>query len=267
MVKYLNFLDKNVISLLDDVLIGKSICAKNQIDMLANLRRMDNKKYGVTPLFSLIEGRKSGFEDPTQKKVTIKKEIEIISKFFKNARTDTDFFNANIEKISDLLSKNTIELDETRYHKFLEEFYNKWITLNTKNSIPKELRRKFLDEMLMLAKNLNISLEHPIVMTAGYAIYGKEIGMLVLKPGQPNIHNAYNDIACVTRLSLSQASMPDIHLKFHTLDKGLIQLFHHFKDVREYGYQKNNKGGNVIVTKFEVKNPGIPKEVFNLFYE
>lgn len=264
MIRYVNFLDKNVISLVNDVLKEKRISDKKKLEMFQKLKKMDNKNNAVSSLLSIIEGRNSGLENSTQKLDSIKIEIDLISKFFKNAKTDSSFFKENILETALVLSTDSIEIDQKKYIDFLNFFYEKWAVLNERNNIPKEKKKIFIEDILNYVNTLKISSQHPVVITAALAVYGKNAGMLVLKPNEPNAYNAYNDIAIITRLSMHQAKLPHIHFKFHTLDKGLNALFEVFQDKQESRVSDNLYGGDSIAIKYKLPENILPKAIFDL---
>ena len=109
-------LDRNVVDLMRMDNEGKNITTEKQLGLLQFLK--DNDVLGVifSPFFSLIEGKisKKNKDDGSVELIKsthrsirelIHKECDIINKFVKNARTDSDF----LLKREKLIAKNIYE--------------------------------------------------------------------------------------------------------------------------------------------------------------
>lgn len=112
------FLDRNVISIIKDYNTNKELSEKKQ-NQISELKSKDKEENIISIFPSVWEGEIGKLQSPEQKRETIEKESEEVSKFFKKAKVD----GLNLLKFPDLdsaLSENVTEKVELWKELFLK---------------------------------------------------------------------------------------------------------------------------------------------------
>lgn len=220
------FLDKNVLQLIQTLQEGKELTKSNEMEMEVRLKALDKPENIVSLMLSIIEGRKGRKETPEEKEKAILEEVSILKDFFKQAKTDIDFFEKDVSSNAEILSGNHIELDEPLYINYLEKFFELWKSYEENYAIPKTNRNELTDRLIEDAKTIGIQLQHPVVVLTLGAVFGKAEALQILKPKEANQYNAYSDISILTRLGNHKARFSKTHdCELLTLDKGLLSWF------------------------------------------
>jgi len=182
----------------------------------------------ISIFHSVKEGGKGYIENISEKKETIEKEADIISKFFKRAKVDSEFMLDNLDKMSKTLHEET-ELDWESNSKFLSEMNDILY-----QPIGKTKQKHIKDKIFEKANIYNIKLSHIVVVGSLSILYGcdKMRGVLKFKekfnskkPKHKNIYNSLNDILAIFKFNQIKALMlinnPTDTFEFVTFDKPL----------------------------------------------
>lgn len=242
--KTIYFLDKNVLQLIQTLQEGeKKIEKTNEIEMQKKLKRIDKSTNIISLMLSIIEGRKGYKESKEEKEQAISEEVSILNGFFKKAGTDINFFLKNTEEFSKVLSEDHVEIDQSIYIEYLDYFFVLWADHQENNNIPKNIRDKCIDKLIEKAKELDLQLQHIVILFTLGAVEGQSVAIQILKPKAAKSYNAYSDIAVLTRVGSHIARFKSSHnCKFLTLDKGLLGAFKILK-IRGASLTRNSDGG------------------------
>lgn len=255
------FLDKNVLQLIHTLQEGKELTKSNETKMNVRLKEIDKPENRVSLMLSIIEGRKGRKETPEEKKQAILEEVSILKDFFKQAKTDINFFEKNISSNAEILSGNHIELDEPLYIKYLEEFFELWKSYEENHAIPKTNRNALTDKLIKDAETRGIQIQHPVVVLTLGAVYGKAAALQILKPTEGNPYNAYSDISILTRLGNHKARFSKTHdCDLLTLDKGLLAWFEIF-NINEVSLTLNSINGERTSLEININENFLPKKI------
>lgn len=215
-------LDRNYIIEIDKFISGENFDAET----ISKAKKLDVKENFVSALSSIFEGSTHSANGDDIRKDALR-EAEALGKFFKNARTDSDFFRGNLLEASLSLqdhknNEGRNELDSfSRVKKFLGRE-------NSKNNS----WSKFKD--LIDFKESDESVWGMAYIAATASIFGHQGARDVLKlnkaPSSQLDYNSYSDlktISIVPTLEYMHSQMnggKKIKLVFKTNDKGLISF-------------------------------------------
>ncbi len=218
-VKKAYLLDRNVVSIIKDSISGVLQHDGKKLGMLVWLRSIDRPGNFVSPLFSIMEGQLGRIESAEEKAETLQKECACISRFFKRAKTDSDFLLDSYELVSSVFS-GKVEANFDVYVEFLREVCGKIY-----QPVSRERARVLKEEIISGANGRSIPLGHPVVVCCLSVLYGCQFSRKLLKPKENmcNLHNSLSDILIIPRLSHVRAvgTNKGIFFKFVTLDEGL----------------------------------------------
>lgn len=255
------FLDKNVLQLIHTLQEGKKLNKPNEIKMETRLKNIDKPENIVSLMLSIIEGKKGRKETPEEKQKAITEEVKILKGFFKQAKTDSNFFEKDIQSNAEILSGNHIELDEPLYIKYLEIFFGLWKSYEKSGAILQNNREEFTDILIGNAKTIGIQLQHPIVVLTLGAVYGRAASLQILKPKEGRLYNAYSDISILTRLGNYKARFSKTHdCDLLTLDKGLLAWFEIFR-IKNVLLTHNSINGETTKLEISVNEKFLEKKV------
>ncbi len=223
-MKKIYFLDRNAVSDIKKNINKQSI----KIERLAKLRSIDKKDNIVSSILSIREGQSKHIETKEEIQKSISKDTPAIKKFYKKAKTDTEFFQKNISTVS-----KTFELETGK-----ESLWDSYIKLiiKAKNDlyqpIKKLEREKYTDDFLEYCTNLNVPIGHPIVLCCLSALYGNINAHKILKPkknlstelASESAYNTVNDLIIISRLCfihnlINKSPEKKIMVKLITFDK------------------------------------------------
>ncbi|WP_163124127.1 hypothetical protein [Acinetobacter portensis] len=257
----LYFLDKNVLQLIHTLQEDKQLSKPNEIEMQSRLKSIDKSTNMVSLMLSIIEGRRGRKETLVEKSQTIIEEINILKGFFKHANTDIAFFEKRSELSSDVLSRGYIESDEALYVSYLNIFFNLWGSYNENSSIPPKIRAEFTDKLIEYAKTINMQPQYLVVILTIGAVYGKSEALQILKPKDKNSHNAYADIAVITRLGNHMVRFSETYnCDFLTMDKGLLACFKIIK-ITSVSLMVNKDEGETTKLEISIDKSFLPDHV------
>lgn len=231
-------LDRNVINLIKEVNLGKSITDNNKLDMLRRLKELDSVQNKISPIFSIIEGQKGREENFQEKRETAEIETDELKKFFKNAIIDTYPLN----NIGSLYASLDVDRSYLNTKVAIGKFLRKASNL-LKNSISGINREKIADKLLVLAKECKISSHEggKFALLLGFLCLYRDNNALKIikfkKSKKINLYNALNDIFHFINLIKIRAYLANldgnVNVSFLTMDKALSGLFSYIKDAHK----------------------------------
>ena len=190
-------------------------------------REIDKRKHKVSPILSILEGKRGEFQSSVQMHDLIQEESAALEKFFKFAKLD-DYLLNNKEETALLLPK------------FIEEKVSNKIPfimacqILLKDLVGKEKVKIFLEKVLNLAKKYYVSVGEPYLLCAIAIVYGNQDAYKVLvktekdKSPEQNAYNAALDLRKIVDINLIFQNYKDGHcqetIKFLTRDKSLLNF-------------------------------------------
>lgn len=218
-------MDRNVVSLCKQILNGQKKVGVNRKRELKKLNKPSNQ---ISSLFSIIEGSQGIKESKEQKEQTLLNETSIIRRFFKKAKTDSDFLYNCKEEFSEVFSQNDVEINAKHYIKFIFEMHDILY-----QSISRRERSKIKNKIFEIAKQYEIDLEHIVVISSLAVLYGNNIIRKIFKfknlsdTNEKNklVYNAYNDLMVISRFVRMKQMLLDNNrkdkLEYFTFDNAL----------------------------------------------
>lgn len=238
------FLDRNIISLMKDFIMLEEIEAKKygsryiryvyvvdklvanntgktreHADVLNLLLNRDVSWNFFSTITSFIEGGYGRTYDVQESKTSLKRDGEIVKKFFHNARTDSNILEyiQNKPENEFCIIKEKMAIN---YEKYLEDIapYANDRTINFK-----EKKTKILNA----ADNAGIPRSHIIVVCCLSAANGCSVSRSIIKgkkqrpDGRIKYYNAFNDLMVLSRMGQIRALYKPYTYEFITLDKNL----------------------------------------------
>lgn len=217
-MKKIYLLDRNAVSIIKDSNSGKPQ-EGDKLELLKKIKSLDNKKSVFSPLLSILEGQRGRRETKEEINETIAKESSHIGRFFKRAKTDSDFLAKNNALISELISGER-ELNFDGYMSFLD-----YARKHIYQPLSETKKHETLEDLIKRANSLGIPLGHPVVMCCAATIFGSQEARKVVKPkiAKYNAHNALSDIISISRINniKSLTRNDNIIFKLITLDAAL----------------------------------------------
>jgi len=258
------FLDRNAI-----ISIKKKIERKNfPPERRKQLRHIDKSINLITPLLSIYEGNLTKKQNSEELKRTILEETKLISKFFKNAKTDSEFLVDNITYLQDAFSTDW-ELkwnDYIKFLKFASEFLFQPIASNKKI----DYEKKILDK----AKELDIPIGHITVISCLSILYGSKITRGVLKFKQTmdekDLYNILSDLMIPVRLlsieSIIIKQQRKDKIEYFTFDKSLKKLIKKIQlNFKKSLHTNNSVNIDIGITYDITLFPNLDEESFQEF--
>jgi hypothetical protein len=223
--KDLYLLDRNIVSIIKDAVMGVTLSEPKKLTMLNKLKEIDVSTSAVSPILSLIEGQKGRDESYDEKIACVRKETEAIKSFFRQASTDSCILQTGEVAFSSTFTEYREE-DWDRHSAFLVEACSL-----LRNKVAKSKSEGTKRSLLSLAKNNGVYLGHISVVACLSCLYGSEAARGVLKPHKitSKCFNVLNDLLTLSRVNLIKAiaqacGMNDLKVQFLTLDEGLNEL-------------------------------------------
>lgn len=217
----LYLLDRNIVIDIKKYNGGSSV--KN----ISIAKEIDKRKHTVSPILSILEGKRGAFQSSIQMNDLIQEESTALERFFKLAKVDSYLLN-NKEEAALLFSK------------FIEEKVSDKITFIMvcqellKNLVGKEKVKSYLEEVLNLAKKYHVSVGESYLLCAIAIVYGNQDAYKVLikaekdKTPEQNAYNAALDLRKIVDINLIFQSCKDGHcqetIRFLTRDKSLLNF-------------------------------------------
>ncbi|MEL4440342.1 hypothetical protein [Shewanella algae] len=254
-------LDRNAVATIKENLNGKSV----DINRLKTLRNLDNKKNHISPILSIIEGQIGKRETKEEMMLTLKKEADAISEFYRRATKDSEYLLETADSMCDVFSNHN-EHKWDNYVNFLTQA-NPILFQN----VAKHKKQESIESLLSLAKANNIYAGHPTVIICLSILFGSNEARSVLKPKKDvenfKSYNAVSDIILISRIchikAIFSQSKKSTLLKFITFDEGL-EFF--LKSIRVLDNKIIQDGGVEIEAEYSHKLfPGLTKEEFTSF--
>lgn len=200
-------------------------------EKIARIKALDRKGATISLLFAMIEGNKGSPQTTSEAFDGIKKEIEYLPDFFKNAKVDIDFFQHET-LLSAAAASDQQPRDFKRYAplvRFMQE--------NLYQKLKKKERKPILDKIGEVADRSQVERGNIITLCGVASLYGNLNAFDVLKPKPPSsdqvtaekrAYNAIADLMTISRMaglkrSLSMAN-PKTRIFFRTLDSGLEEF-------------------------------------------
>jgi hypothetical protein len=267
-------LDKNIISLIQSINNGEAIKKDNKdhIEMIQFLRRHDKRIYNFSYLSSAIEGRNKIKENKSQSINTVNHEANVLSSFFKKARTDGNMLKGNKYEFSEVFSKNNHLSDEIKIKAIFKKYYELREKYECKISIPKQLQEPIAFELLSYIESQGVNKENPIISIIFLKIYQLKdqnikvdpTGVINLKKKKSideNIHNIYSDLYIpnlIAKIEYEAKKYANFKIKFLTLDKALKSYIDIFKitivdEIKTNQFYKNWNSIEVEITSKTIR--------------
>lgn len=220
--KILFLLDRNVISVIKDAVNDKALNDLNKVAMLDKLKEIDKTTSAISCILSLIEGQKGRDESPQEKIECLRKETDVIKKFFRFASTDSATLQSTETSFSDTFTEYREE-DWVLHNAFLID-----VCPLLNNKVSESARDDIKNKLISSAQKKGLYLGHIIVVACLSCLYGSDAARAVLKPHKAagNYYNALNDLFVLSRVNLIKAisqsqGLVDLNIEFLTLDKNL----------------------------------------------
>ncbi|WP_176307848.1 hypothetical protein ACP26O_18045 [Burkholderia sp. R-40] len=213
-------LDRNVVDVIKEANAGNEQKGDKQKRMLTFLKSIDNPKYSISPLLSLIEGE-HGREDSADEKIAqLHKETSAVASFFRHANTDEDYLKSEQEQFSKVFTRFREGNFDAR-----AAFRLRAIPLVREIVSPKN-RRKVEDQLLELARSAGLDHDDGVVVMFLACLYGNDAVRDMLKLKDPEkTYNVLSDIHLLPRIGLiktvAKSKAPNLKVRLLTLDKGL----------------------------------------------
>lgn len=231
--------------MLDICVVGATKLTKELLEtqprkasLVDELRYLDRPNNCFSYLFALMEKVSDSRGKLTQDELKnqILADISALREFFKEARVyESD--NFLIAFLAELMGE-PIEIKRADYLSLLESLNNKF---KLQNSISPKQRLGKAKEIILEAKSLSISAQHPIVTIALACLYGNKAAKKLMKfkadPEKFDPENALADISLIARLAKIKLEIehhgrngaPYKRVTFITDDNGLDELIKCFK--------------------------------------
>ncbi|GAB7534272.1 hypothetical protein [Burkholderia sp. 3C] len=221
-------LDRNVISVIKHSLVNKEQKGEKEKRMLAHLKEIDARQNAISPIISLMEGEKGRPDSPTEKDEQVEKETDVVSRFFKRARTDSSYLTNNKEIFIKIFSGYREGSSDTRAafrEKAIEVVFNK---------VPSNKRRSSEDFLFRTAESFGLKKNDVIVVMFIACLYGNDDARDILKlKDLHKIHNVLSDIYLIPRMGLvkwiAESQNMRIEVELLTLDEGLKNVLSNVK--------------------------------------
>lgn len=236
MIAYI--LDRNVISTIKNYNFQKPVSTNE----LRALRKIDKRKYLISPILSIMEGQSGIKEDDSKVLATLRKETEAVARFFKKARTDSDVLQHLSGKAATAFSSRTLE-NWDGYSRLIE-----FAQTHLFQPISPRKRWDMLTELIKAAKMNNVSMGHPTLMCPISTLYGCGASHKILKPKAKRnekkqnraVYNTVCDLVAINwiatfRAASQEAGHQDTY-KFMTFDKGLKFFLNTISTASESGF-------------------------------
>ncbi|WP_116603024.1 hypothetical protein [Cupriavidus alkaliphilus] len=224
-------LDRNVLSVIKVAIDGNEQKGEKEQRMLDFLRRIDVPQYAISPLPSLMEGEHRREDNVTEKAQQLEKEAEAVSRFFRAARTDSEY----LKSARDIFARIFAGLREVDWDA-RAAFRTKAVPLIIDPVAP-AARRAVEDTFAELAISGGLERTDGIVVMFVACLYGNRDARKVLKPTKPDAtYNVLSDIHLIPRIALIKSvarELPiQLKVRFLTLDGGLEQVLENVRIVQ-----------------------------------
>lgn len=268
--KTVYFLDRNIISIIKDANVWKTIDDQNKKDILSHLYKIDSINSIITPMFSLFEGQHGRIEYDNEVFDTVDKELNVLKNFFKKAKVD-DSFISNFELFEQ--AKVSIEYKKNVEDKisFLEDI-NDYLY----QPLSSEAKSNAIEKILCIQEEKYrdcFDRIDPVVVASLCCVYGNNICKKILKPKKEvektSYYNAVMDFQHFTFFTMlvgrieseyGKRHNPNIHCEFLSGDKFLNEFFSWYKVNESSSFLGNEKFKiNVKFSKKGIEN--IPIEL------
>lgn len=223
----------NTIYMIDRNIIGKIKDNFKDVkpEKIARIKSLDRKGVTISLLFAMIEGNKGSPQTTSEAFDGIKKEIEYLPDFFKNAKVDTDFFQHET-----LLSASAASDQQPRDFKRYAPLVQ-FMQENLYQKLKKKDRAPILEKIGEVADRSQVERGNIITLCGVASLYGNSNASDVLKPKLPSsdqittekrAYNAIADLMTISRMAglkrwLNIAN-PNARIFFRTLDSGLEEF-------------------------------------------
>jgi len=223
-------LDRNVVSVIKVAIAGKEQKGNKEQRMLDFLRGIDMPQYAISPLPSLMEGEHGREDNVTEKTMQLEKETEAVSRFFRSARTDSEY----LKSAKDMFAQLFAGLREADWDA-RAAFRTKAAPLIIEPVAP-AARRAVEDKFAELAISGGLKRTDGIVVLFVACLYGNLDARKVLKPTKPDsTYNVLSDVHLIPRIALVKSvarELPiQLKVRFLTLDGGLEQVLDNIRIV------------------------------------
>ncbi len=241
-------LDRNVVASIKQKLAGKALLPVRD----RALRLLDKDNNFISPILSIREGQLGIRENTQEHKLTLLKETDAISQFFKRAKTDSKYLIDKIDEFSTVFADN-IEHNWRNYIAFVKEMQSLLY-----QPVSKKEKDDFKKRILKSASAHNILHTHPAVLCALSVLYGCNETRKILKPKKnrseesvdKNAYNTMNDLIVLSRVHMIQAIEAEQghqkdKIKFFTFDKGL-EFFLNCIKTKKLNIENSTKNSSTI---------------------
>lgn len=211
-------LDRNAVSLIKSFVKTGNPRDRDKRIFLNRLRRYDRSWNFVSPILAINEGQRGTQETSLEFIDTAMEESDAIRKFYRAARTDSEFFHE-----TDQLRELTNGFRETNFDRYVE--FLERVSPEVIQPTAVEKRKAKRDTILRVADELRVSRGHVILVCVLSALYGNSVATRILNPRIKGrkAYNATCDLMVVSRVGQFEAiNIPKlIDFEFVTNDKDL----------------------------------------------
>lgn len=223
-------LDRNAVNSVKQCVSG----GKLENNRRRELKKIDNRSNIISPILSVIEGQSGRKENENEIEITLKKESDVVGRFFNKSMTDSKYFGDS-ERVKEFIKVfgNHTEHSWKYYVSFIKEvggFIHQPVSISNKMDIE--------NKMFDLASQKNIKCSHPVFVAALATLYGHCGARKVIKPKKnygseeernKAAYNAASDLIVISRIAnirsiARRKSGKNILVTFFTFDKGLLSF-------------------------------------------
>lgn len=270
--KCIFFLDRNIISMIKDINLGKDMSDEHKQDILDKLNRIDQRENIITPILSVFEGEHGRLDTEDEIKNTVKKETYVLKNFFKKATVDKSIYKELLPLFLEGKLSPEFNIDIFNKIKFLQ-VVNAYIY----QPVSPAVRAEFKDNIVNHLSEFKIDKCNPIVVAVLCTLYGNEVCRKILKPkedvNKTNYYNAvmdfqhfsiYATLAGQMKGNYSGKQGAFIDCQFLTSDKSLNEFFTWF-NYNKVNSSIDNGFINIDIAISEKGISNIPDELKDLF--
>lgn len=179
MYENLIILDRNIVSIINDYLMGHIKNDPRKTKIIEELKQYDTDQNLFSTVFSTIEGSKGNQESKAQKVQTFIKESNILNNFLQYAESEAKLINSPEKYIiyGEHLSGSRNWKEEKYFSSFLKE-----ISPCIAQPISPKNRFIKIKEICLLARQFGVSLNNPLGFSIVLTIFGDDKSRRIIKP-------------------------------------------------------------------------------------
>jgi hypothetical protein len=218
----LYLLDRNAVSVIKTSNAGKAQKDARKESLLRKLKGIDTPSNWVSPLLSVLEGRKGKPDSVNEKRECLCEESDEIRRFFKSALTDSDFLESSEIDLAGSFADVRGNVWKAR-----ADFLQLSLPLV---AVEKKLflRSAIETQIIDLARTNGLLRGDPTLLIVLACLYESQDARRLLKPTKENIFNVLSDIYVIRHIGFLKSQFKrsglSIRIAFVSDDKGLSKV-------------------------------------------